>query len=274
MTDNLSYCASQVREHDPDRFLTCLFAPVERREALFALYALNYELAKTREVVRETMMGRIRLQWWREAIEGLYAGEVREHQVLTALAKVLPQAIDMPLVHRLIEARELDLEERGMATGADLIDYTRATGGTLMHIAARLLGAQGDDLLNAADDLGEAVALTGLLRAVPFHDGQNRLYLPSDLLRQMGVDPEKPLKMQAGVDVVTYLLASEAERLLATAPRRIPRRFIAAYLPAAMARATLRRMAQCHHDPFAIALNAPDPARSLRLARAWAGGRV
>ena len=39
-----------VRRHDPDRFLTALFAPAERRDALLVLYAFNHELARAREV--------------------------------------------------------------------------------------------------------------------------------------------------------------------------------------------------------------------------------
>jgi phytoene synthase len=33
----LSYCARAVREHDHDRYLTALFVPADRREAVFAL---------------------------------------------------------------------------------------------------------------------------------------------------------------------------------------------------------------------------------------------
>src|SRR3546814_269270 len=67
---NLSPCAAELRRHDPDRFLTGLFAPGERREALFALYTFNLEVARSREMVREPMLGRMRLQWWRETIDG------------------------------------------------------------------------------------------------------------------------------------------------------------------------------------------------------------
>ena len=68
-SQNLSPLARLVRRHDRDRFLTALFAPAERREDLLALYAFNYEIAKTREVVSEPVLGQIRLQWWRETID-------------------------------------------------------------------------------------------------------------------------------------------------------------------------------------------------------------
>src|ERR671936_425398 len=79
-TDRLSPVAALVRRHDRDRFQTALFAPAARREALFALYAFNYEIARVRERVREPILGRIRLEWWRETIAAAYeGGPVRRH---------------------------------------------------------------------------------------------------------------------------------------------------------------------------------------------------
>ena len=62
--------AALVRRHDPDRFLTALFAPPDRRDALLTLYAFNHELARAREVASEPPLALIRLQWWREVVEG------------------------------------------------------------------------------------------------------------------------------------------------------------------------------------------------------------
>ena len=45
----LSYCGDEVRRYDPDRFLTALYAPGARREALLTLYAFNLEIARVRE---------------------------------------------------------------------------------------------------------------------------------------------------------------------------------------------------------------------------------
>jgi phytoene synthase len=57
--------AALVRRHDPDRFLTSLFAPPAQRDALLTLYAFNHELARAREVISEPPLALIRLQWWR-----------------------------------------------------------------------------------------------------------------------------------------------------------------------------------------------------------------
>ena len=73
-TDRLSPVAALVRRHDRDRFQTVLFAPTARREALFALYAFNYEIASVRKRVTVPTLGRIRLEWWRETIAAAYEG--------------------------------------------------------------------------------------------------------------------------------------------------------------------------------------------------------
>ena len=84
---DLSYCAKQIRDFDNDRFLASLFADDAVREDLFALYAFNLEVARTRERVSEPMLGQIRLQWWRELIEAPPSGRALDsHELLPALA--------------------------------------------------------------------------------------------------------------------------------------------------------------------------------------------
>jgi len=74
-----------VRRHDPDRFLTALFAPPRCRDALLTLYAFDHELARAREVTSEPHLVLIRLHWWREVVEG----ERRRHEVATPLTTLL-----------------------------------------------------------------------------------------------------------------------------------------------------------------------------------------
>ena len=83
----LSVCGTAVRENDPDRFFCTLFARQEEREALFALYTFNHELARVAESVSEPMLGQIRLQWWRESLDGIEAGTPRRHDTVDALAE-------------------------------------------------------------------------------------------------------------------------------------------------------------------------------------------
>src|SRR6266436_7838336 len=79
MQDAFAHCEGLLRAADKDRFLATLFAPAEHRDALFALYAFNLEIARAREVVREPVAGEIRLQWWSDVLGGAGRGEVEGH---------------------------------------------------------------------------------------------------------------------------------------------------------------------------------------------------
>ena len=89
MQTNFEHCTALVREADHDRYLATLFAPAEHRDALYALYAFNVEIARVRDLVRQPLPGEIRLQWWREALEGERDSEAAAHPVAAALREVL-----------------------------------------------------------------------------------------------------------------------------------------------------------------------------------------
>src|ERR1700736_5526408 len=112
-TDRLSPVAALVRRHDRDRYQTVLFAPAARREALFALYAFNHEIARVRERVTEPTLGRIRLEWWRETIAAAYEdGPVRGDVVVEALSDAIRgHGLTREHFDRLIDARERDLDD-------------------------------------------------------------------------------------------------------------------------------------------------------------------
>jgi phytoene synthase len=221
-----------VRRHDPDRFLTALFAPPQKREALFALYAFNHELARAREAVSEAPLALIRLQWWREVVEGAH----RRHEV----AGPLRAAIDAGALRGddllgIIEAREAEAEP-GIETSREWHDYLRKGAGGLTVAAARLLGAVEPEQLRP---LGAAFGLAGLLRSVTAHARQGRCLLPLEVLAAHGLSPEQVLADPHAARSVVVQLAREGLTLLHH--RRLPRRVVAAGLPAVLARRDLRR---------------------------------
>src|SRR6516164_4607503 len=140
--DRLSPVAALVRRHDRDRYQTVLFAPAARREALFALYAFNYEIARVRESVTQPMLGQIRLQWWRENIAAAFEdGPVRHHIVVEPLTAVIRQlALTREHFDRLIDARETDLEDAPPTSLAALEDYAAGTSARLVYLALEVLG--------------------------------------------------------------------------------------------------------------------------------------
>src|SRR5258708_36706552 len=84
MQDPYAHCEVLVRASDKDRYLAGLFAPAAMRRHLYALYAFAGEIARVREAAREPLPGEIRLQWWRDALEGEGRGEGLANPVAAA----------------------------------------------------------------------------------------------------------------------------------------------------------------------------------------------
>ena len=271
-----SDAARLVRRHDRDRFLTALFAPPERRGELLALYAFNHEVAKTREVVSEATLGEIRLQWWRDGIDAIYAGNApRRHEVLEPLgAAIRGRGLTHAHFARLIEARRQDLADTPPAALAALEDYAEATSAGLVWLALEILGERGERAMAAGRATGIAQALIGLLRAVPLHARAKRLYLPRDLTVAAGLRVERDLfelRSSAALRAVVREVATAAARHLAAAEAlnaAAPRAALPALLPAVLAAADLKRLARAGYDPFAPRVVRADPWRPWRLTLA------
>jgi phytoene synthase len=153
-----------VRRADPDRWLASrLIADPAQRADVVALYALNRELAHVAEAVREPLMGEIRLTWWREAIDELFAGRpARGHPVIQALALAIPRrGLAQAPFEAMIEARFSDFEPAAPADAAAAEAYVDATAGALMALAVAALG--GGEAL-AVRPAAQAWGLAGLAR--------------------------------------------------------------------------------------------------------------
>ena len=230
-----------VRRHDPDRFLTALFAPPGRRDTLLTLYAFNHELARAREVTNEPGLALIRLQWWREVVEG----SRRRHEVATPLGVALDAgALHAPDLLAMVAAREVEAEP-SIPTRAAWEAYVEGTAGTLAMAAGRALGAEAA-LLPRLSGLGTAYGVAGQLRSVQALARQGRCLLPEDLLLAAGLGahdviarPDAP-----ALRPVLLELAGWGRRILKQARGRLPGEVLAAALPAVLARRDLRRVGQ------------------------------
>jgi phytoene synthase len=278
--DRLSPVAALVQRHDRDRFQTVLFAPVARREALFALYAFNYEIARVRERVIEPTLGRIRLQWWRETIAAAFdGGPVRHHVVVEPLtAAIREYRPTRAHFDRLIDTRENDLYDETPASLAALEDYTEGTSARLVYLALEILGAPEPPETLAGLHVGIGYALAGLLHAMPYLARTGRRFIPTDIAVRTGLDDadSRSLRTRPALCIASAELGAAASRHLASARSHraaIARSALPALLPATIAQRTLTRLRRAGWDPFDPSLAAPDPLQSWRLATAMLLGR-
>jgi phytoene/squalene synthetase len=252
-----------------------LFAPAKLRPDLFALYAFNYEVAKIAESVSEPMLGQIRLQWWRERIEEIYAGKGTAPELVKLLA-LAARSHDLPksLFDSFIDAREHDLEAAPFADLASLEAYADATSGNIMRLAARILGA-GSALDSEAHEAGIAYALTGLLRSLPFHAARECVMLPADAMSKAGVLSESLFAGQISPGLTgLFARLAQTARSRHAAVHSLSRRFLPALLPAALVPNFADLLTRPGFNAFRDVAEIPVYRRQLTMLRAMARGRI
>lgn len=279
LSDSRSYCAAAVRRLDRERYLAALFAPAGRRDALFALLAFNLETAKTAEVVSEPLLGEIRLQWWRDAVDGIYGGSVREHPVLAALAEAIEtRSLERSRFHAILDGRGVDLREQPFHDLDALEEYLARTAVPLLELVCQALGVEDGETIRLAREAGLGLGLAGVLRAIPFHAGQRRLYVPLSLMTEAGIAPAALFDLgppKSFPEVVKPVAARARAHIAALRKRRrdIPIAARAAFLPLSMSEAYLRRLARNGHDAFDPGLAFSPLAVQGRIAWAAITGR-
>lgn len=258
MTDEsgIDYCLAQLRRYDRDRYLTVVAAPQQTAADLAVLYAFNLEIALVRDSVTEPMLGRIRLQWWREALDGVYQGHPRHHAVLECLAALNARTpLDRAAFERMIDARETEFDEAIPGDMAALAAYADATSGDLLRLAAAAAGLDpaSGDCAELIRHVGIGFGLTGIARATLYLARHRHTLLPQTLLQKHGVSLDQlyELKPQRGLNAAIAELATAARSHLDAAKRlSAPKKLLPALRIGTLARAQLARLRQCNHDLF------------------------
>jgi NADH dehydrogenase [ubiquinone] 1 alpha subcomplex assembly factor 6 len=260
MTNTLTPCGQIVKRYDPDRFLLSLFAPPETRENLWGVMAFNHEIAKTREIVTETQLGHMRLQWWREEIHKIYTNTAYEpHDILSALETAIKAcALPQDLFERLLYGREFDLEDVVPQTLEGVLNYADFTSTPLLTLMGMIAGV--DTTYEPLYPIAINYALCGIIRAVPFHAAQKRCYLPQDLLELHNVSLKALYKGTPEKGLQNLIKDLDAHILDNIQPEH---RFLKAVY--ALTQLYKKRIRRAKYVPFHTKLQKPLPFKALRL---------
>jgi 15-cis-phytoene synthase len=277
--EGYAYCEGLLRRDDRDRWLASLFVPREPRPHIHALYAFSLEIARVREIVSEPLLGEIRFQWWRDALEGTHAGEAKANPVAAALLDTIARfdLTEAPLLE-LISARGRDLYGEPMDSVAALESYTKATCSNLLRLAALILdGEEAAASRDAALHAGIAYGITGLIRALPWHCARGQVFIPVEILQAHGASRDDFAAGHASEAVPAALadLRAVARAHLDTFDARLhslPEKSRPAFLPVCLCEPYLRLMEKPGYDPCRTVVELPQWRRQWilwRAARRW-----
>ena len=166
-----------VRQRDYAAYLTHVAYARRVQPHFWALRAFQVELATIKDTVSNELVGRIRMQWWRDAIESIYAGRPPKHPI----AQGLYEAISDPAVMahgslvkdhflRIIDAREADLADPlSPPTLEELEKYAEATSSRMLYLLLNLQGLSEPTVDMLFSHLGKAIGLTIFVASLPYH---------------------------------------------------------------------------------------------------------
>lgn len=267
--DAAGYCADLVRTHDFPRYASTLFLPGVHRRPMLAIYAFNVEIMRVREQVSQPLPGEMRLQWWTDLLAGQDHGGVEGNPVAAELMWVIRTwRLPIERLEQLIIEHEFDLYNDPMPSLSALEGYANDTDSVLFACCARILVRPSETIDHAARHAGLAYAMIEAINRLPQDSARRQLFLPLQFLQQHGSGIEEVFagKQTPQARAAVDQLVDEARKHLKTATALLadtPREVRPAFLPLALVRRDIKRLARRDTDPFA-------PRRMPRFRMLWA----
>lgn len=275
-------CADMVLRADPHLHATALFAPPPVRARLMVLYAFDCELSRAVRVSAESLIPRMRLQWWRDVIvEAAEGGAPKAHDVagpLCGLIRSDPALVSditdldgKDVLSRMIDGYERELE-LPFADQTAFEEWADARFGARLGLAGSIspLGAEfGHDADFSAAPRVLALGLA-LRTAARMSRERGVTYLPGLASADIGALARGDLSEAAGVQLGTLSRGLLDELKLLRRSRRIRGEALIAHLPVAR---EARVLGQVVRNPATIVGQVDEidrPFQGLALAwRAW-----
>ena len=217
----IQHCAQLTRKYEFGQSMCNLLLPRQLQATHVVLRAVNIETALVADQAKGELQGRMRLQWWKDAVEAATSDELIHPAalhpsfrtpVVAALAGVWKQrrdaghTLDRRWLLRSIDARiaALDpaqpqemyaLEKYAEETASGPLYLLLQAAGYRGAIAAKAGGEAGLSVAEAAtcraaSHIGNALGLTILLRAAPHYAAVRQCPLPETLMIAHGVSQE------------------------------------------------------------------------------------
>lgn len=187
-TEDIQYVESVVRRSGTSFYWAMRLLPSEKRQAMFAIYAFCREVDDIADDPGDEAEKRARLSGWREEIDKIYRGNPTER---VARALVHPSQrfnLRKEDFKAIVAGMEMDAGDRvRIANTSELTLYCDRVACAVGRLSTRVFGVDEPTGLHLAEELGQALQLTNILRDLEEDAYRNRLYLPEDLLRVHGI---------------------------------------------------------------------------------------
>jgi hypothetical protein len=308
-----SHCLRLVESRDRESFLCGLLlsSKSDVQKPYFAIRAFNVEVASIvnsidpRKPSVNVHPAKLRLQWWREAIDAIYSdnnqlhNSAGSHPVMRSMSlSNVRQRCNRRYFEKLLDAREWDIEKTCLAaemtkqlgavvprftTVQDLVNYAEDAMSSLIYLSLECCNVwEEEEAYQVASHIGVACGIVTALRSTAhLLSTRGEISIPSDLLPQ---SMSKNILRQEDREALSHSVYElvcvaqhhlyEARRLQHTAPKK----GWACFLPAVPALSYLEELQKCKFDVLHSDLNVAGSTASsgvklpFLLGRAWITG--
>ncbi|KAI9300828.1 isoprenoid synthase domain-containing protein [Cunninghamella echinulata] len=213
------YCHDSVRLGDYEGYLCISFFPRHLRETQYAIRAFNVEIASIRENVSKPEIGKMRMQFWKDTIDKVYSGKAPEQPIALALQEALEKSnLSSMWFKRIITERTANLDDHPFLTIKDMENYGENTASSLLYLQLESLGVRDVQVDHIVSHLGKMIGISTFLRSLPFHLGQKRFILPTQIIAKHNISQEDVMRGNVDkVDDAVFEVATAAYDQLLTA---------------------------------------------------------
>lgn len=219
------YCRDALKRYDYPSYLLSTFQPSHSLDSFLALRALNVDLALIPDNVSNTMVGKMRYQFWTETVDKAFRGVPPAQPIAVLLDHILEQGVQLtkPYVLRMIAERERRIDNMTFPSLSGLESYAEKTYSTLLYLHLESMNVRRPAVDDIAQHIGLAMGITSTLRGFPYFISKKIVPLPTDICTKHDLRQEDLLRQRdvKGLADAVFEVATRANDHLISAKVKI-----------------------------------------------------
>ncbi len=212
--EDVKYVTELVRQSGSSFYHGMKMLPVERRDAMYGIYAFCRVVDDIADEEGTLEAKRAALDVWRRWINGVFLGQ--SFDPVTRVLRNAVQTYDLRETdfQAVIDGMEMDAGEPIIAPDLATLDlYCDRVAAAVGRFSVRIFGDASTAAQDVAYALGRALQLTNILRDVGEDAERGRVYLPQEYLHEAGILAEPGAVLaSAALPGVCARVADMAER--------------------------------------------------------------
>ncbi|CAL4060580.1 unnamed protein product, partial [Meganyctiphanes norvegica] len=255
-SSSTEYCLDSIRKYDYENFLATLLLPKGCRQSAIAVRAFNIEVAQIQDLTSEPLMAKMRIQFWRDTLDQIFAGKPPKQPIASELCRAIEKhKLSKRWLRNIINSREQQVDIKQYTNMAAVEEYSEKSNASLYYLLLQCLGIENIHSDHAASHIGKAEGIVKLLRGIPHHGVRRKVYIPRDLMLVHNVSQEDIFrgKREQKVKDLIYEIASLAHHHLEHARgfiSDVPKESRVALLPGICTGAYLKALQMADFDIF------------------------